>query len=136
MSEALFFGILVGCLHYYKCRHLRHFFGGLPFKPNIFSFDLPPPSPPQIPRAPLPDKKRTLRYLCVSVFNTKVLIEDTIFMSPTAVGSAILRCTPSYKKVWPFTRQSQYLHFSVFYQEPENWSVSEIEPATTRSGAE
>ena len=41
MSETLVFGILVGCLHYYKCLHckiLRIFFGDRPFKPPTMFF--------------------------------------------------------------------------------------------------
>ena len=43
-SETLLFGILLGCLHYYRCRHCkiwRNFWVPSPFKPNIFSFDPP-----------------------------------------------------------------------------------------------
>ena len=43
-SETLLFGILLGCLHYYRCRHRkiwRNFWVPSPFKPNIFSFDPP-----------------------------------------------------------------------------------------------
>ena len=42
--ETLLFGLLLGCLHYYKCRHCkiwRNFWVPSPFKPNIFSFDPP-----------------------------------------------------------------------------------------------
>ena len=38
-------------------------------------------------------------YLSSKVFSTKVLIEDTIFTSPTGDGIAILRGSPSYAKV-------------------------------------
>ena len=42
-SETLAFGILVGCLHYYKCPHCiiwgNVWVFPLPFKPNIFSFN-------------------------------------------------------------------------------------------------
>ena len=60
--ETLLFGLLLGCLHYYKCRHCkiwRNFWVPSPFKPNIFSFDsllntyffmvphqIPPATPP------------------------------------------------------------------------------------------
>ena len=40
-------------------------------------------------------KKRAL-YLSVDVFSTKVLIGDTIFMSPTENETAILRGHPSH----------------------------------------
>ena len=43
-SETLLFGILLGCLHYYRFRHRkiwRNFWVPSPFKPNIFSFDPP-----------------------------------------------------------------------------------------------
>jgi len=38
-------------------------------------------------------------YLCVNVFITGVLIEDTIFMSPTGDGTAILCDHPSHVKI-------------------------------------
>ena len=43
-------------------------------------------------------KKKAL-YLSVNVFSTKVLLEDTIFMSPTGDGTAILCGHPSLPKV-------------------------------------
>ena len=51
--------------------------------------------------------------MSVNVFSTKVLIEDTIFMSPSGKGTAILRGHPSHVKVSPFAWQRQYLHFSI-----------------------
>jgi len=44
-------------------------------------------------------QKNNESYLCVNVFITKVLIEDTIFTSPTGDGTAILRGHPSHAKV-------------------------------------
>ena len=38
-------------------------------------------------------------YLSVNVLSTKVLIEDTIFTSPTGDGTAILRGHPRHAKV-------------------------------------
>ena len=35
-----------------------------------------------------------MHFLCVNVFSTKVLIEDTIFTYPTVDGMAILRGDP------------------------------------------
>ena len=57
-------------------------------------------------------KKKTF-YLNVNVFSTKVLIGDTIFMSPTREGNAILCGNPSHVKVKPLVVQKEYLHFSV-----------------------
>ena len=37
-------------------------------------------------------------YLSVNVFSTKVLMEDTIFTSPTGDGTAILRGHPSHAR--------------------------------------
>ena len=48
MWETLVFGILGGCLHYYKCRHCKiliNFFGDPPFKPTMFFLTHPPPPP-------------------------------------------------------------------------------------------
>ena len=60
--ETLLFGLLLGCLHYYKCRHCkiwRNFWVPSPFKPNIFFFFSPLnpfffPGPPQSPPPPPP----------------------------------------------------------------------------------
>ena len=57
-------------------------------------------------------KKKAL-YLSVKVFNTKVLISDTIFMSPTGNGTAILCGHRSHGKVYLLALQREYLHFSV-----------------------
>ena len=57
--------------------------------------------------------KNNALYLIVNVFNTKVLIRDTIFTSPTGDGTAILRGHPSHSKVLPLAVQREYLHFSV-----------------------
>ena len=51
--------------------------------------------------------------LSINVFSTKILIEDTIFMSPTGDGSAILCGHPSHAKVQLFAGKREYLHFSV-----------------------
>ena len=51
--------------------------------------------------------------LSINVFSSKILIEDTIFTSPTGDGSAILCGHPSYTKVQLFAGQRKYLHFSV-----------------------
>ena len=51
--------------------------------------------------------------LSINVFSTKILIEDTIFTSPTGDGSAILCGHPSHTKVQLFAGQREYLHFSV-----------------------
>ena len=56
---------------------------------------------------------KNVLYLSVKVFNTKVVIGDTIFTSPTGDGTAILRGHPSHAKVYLFARQRKYLHFSV-----------------------
>ena len=58
-------------------------------------------------------KKNALFYLSVNVFNTKILIGDTIFASPDGDGTAILRGHPSHAKVSPLAVQRKYLHFSV-----------------------
>ena len=55
-------------------------------------------------------------YLSVNVFSTKVLIEDTIFTSPSGDGTAILQGHPSHEKVYPFAGQRKHLHFSVSYR--------------------
>ena len=47
---------------------------------------------------------KNVLYLNFSVFRTLVPIEDTIFTSPTGVGTAILRGHPSYTKVFIFFR--------------------------------
>ena len=44
-------------------------------------------------------KNKNLLYLSVNLFSTKVLIGDTIFVSPTGDGTAILRDHPSFAKV-------------------------------------
>ena len=64
MSEALFFGFLVGCLNYYKCRHLRHFFGARHLlNPISSSFD--PPPPPSNPTSfPTWQKKNNTLFEC------------------------------------------------------------------------
>ena len=41
-------------------------------------------------------------YLNVDVFCTKILIEGTVFSSPTGDGAAILRIHPSNAKVYPY----------------------------------
>ena len=51
--------------------------------------------------------------LSINVFSSKILIEDTIFTSPTGDGSAILCGHPSHTKVQLFAGQREYLHFSV-----------------------
>ena len=51
--------------------------------------------------------------LSINVFSTKIIIEDTIFTSPTGDGSAILYGHPSHTKVQLFAGQRAYLHFSV-----------------------
>ena len=56
---------------------------------------------------------KNLFCLSFSVFRTLVLIEDTIFTSPTGDGTAILRGHPSYAKVFLFSELRLYLHFSV-----------------------
>ena len=43
--------------------------------------------------------KKNALYLSVNVFSTTVLIEDTIFTSPTGDGTAILRVHPNHAKV-------------------------------------
>ena len=52
-------------------------------------------------------------HIIVCVFSTKALIGDTIFTSPTGDGTAISRGHPRHAKVWPFSGQRKYLHFSV-----------------------
>ena len=51
--------------------------------------------------------------LSINVFSSKILIEDTIFTSPTGDGSAILCGHLSHTKVQLFAGQREYLHFSV-----------------------
>ena len=51
--------------------------------------------------------------LSINVFSSKILIEDTIFKSPTGDGTAILCGHPSHAKVQLFAGQREYLHFSV-----------------------
>ena len=51
--------------------------------------------------------------LSINVFSSKILIEDTIFTSPTGDGTAILCGLPSHAKVQLFAGQREYLHFSV-----------------------
>ena len=96
-SETLLFGILLGCLHYYRCRHCkiwRNFWVPSPFKPNIFSFDpllntyffmvphqIPPATPPP---PPLPDntwtvsKKVFLAYSLLHIWNKTLVAFTTI----------------------------------------------------------
>ena len=57
--------------------------------------------------------KKFALYLSFNVFSMKVLIGDTIFMSPTRGGYAIFRGHPSYAKVQPPPVQREYLHFLV-----------------------
>ena len=47
---------------------------------------------------------KNVLYLSFNVFRTLVLIEDTIFKSPTGDGTAILRGHPSYAKGFFFFR--------------------------------
>ena len=84
---------------------------------------------------------KNVLYLSGKVFNTKVVIGETIFTSPTGDGTAILRghpshakvslqcrrilggrnlvrvkenaCTAGYAKVYLFAGQRKYLHCSV-----------------------
>jgi len=58
------------------------------------------------------EEKKAL-YLSVKVFNTKALIGDTIFTSPTGDGTTILRGHRSHAKALPLAVQRDYLHFSV-----------------------
>ena len=58
------------------------------------------------------DEKQST-YLSVNVFSTKVLIRDTIFMSPNGEGTTILRGHPSHVKLSLLAVQREYLHFSV-----------------------
>jgi len=51
--------------------------------------------------------------LSINVFSSEVLIEDTIFMSPTGDAAAILCGHPSHAKVELLAVQREYLHFSV-----------------------
>ena len=51
--------------------------------------------------------------LSINVFSTKILIEDTIFTSPTGDGTAILCGLPSHTKVQLFAAKREYLHFSL-----------------------
>ena len=95
--ETLLFGLLLRCLHYYKCRHCkiwRNFWVPSPFKPNIFSFDpllntyffmvphqIPPATPPP---PPLPDntwtvsKKVFLAYSLLHISNKTLVAFTTI----------------------------------------------------------
>ena len=50
------------------------------------------------------EEKKAL-YLSVKVFNTKALIGDTIFTSPTGDGNAILGGHPSHAKALPLAVQ-------------------------------
>ena len=118
-QKRCFFCILVGCLHYYKCRHFRQFFGGSPFNPNIFSFAAAPP-PPLISHQPhYLVKKWTIPYLCVSAFSTKVLLENTMRLLLDSgapfyvvhVLQATRRSSRSQDKASIFISQ-------LFYQEP------------------
>ena len=59
------------------------------------------------------ERKKHALYLSVNVFSTKVLIEDTIFTSPTGDRTTTLHGHPSHAKVKLFAGQRQYLHFSV-----------------------
>ena len=43
-------------------------------------------------------REKNVFYLSVNVFSSKVQIEDTIFMSPTGDGTAILRGHPIHAK--------------------------------------
>ena len=52
-------------------------------------------------------------YLSVNTFSMKVLIGNTIFMSPTGEGTPIIRGHQSHTKVYLFVGQRKYLHFSV-----------------------
>ena len=58
-------------------------------------------------------KKKKALYSSVNVFSTKVLIGDTIFMSPTGDRTAISRGHPSHARVSLLAVQSKCLHFSV-----------------------
>ena len=72
---------------------------------------------------------REALYLSVNIFSTKVLIEDTIFTSPTGDGIAVLLCHPSHAKV-------QQGKGRTFISQLSNTlgivPVPEIEPATSR----
>ena len=67
--------------------------------------------PRQMLYSQLDEKEST--YLSVNVFSTKVLIRDTIFMSPNGEGTTILRGHPSHVKLSLLAVQREYLHFSV-----------------------
>ena len=63
------------------------------------------------------DRREKVLYLCSSVFSIKVRIGDTIFMSLTGDGTAILRGhRPNHAKALPFAGQRQYLLFPVFQE--------------------
>ena len=69
-------------------------------------------------------------YLSVNVFSKKVLIGDTIFMSPTGDGTAILRGHPSHAKVQPQWQCEGVPSFLSYFKTLSNGPVSRIEPAT------
>ena len=54
-------------------------------------------------------------YFSGNVFSMSVLhvLGDTIFMSPTGDGTAILHCHPNHANVYLLAVQRKYLHFSV-----------------------
>ena len=58
-------------------------------------------------------KKALYLSMSVNVFSTKVLIENTIFTSPTGDRATILRGHLSEAKVYPVAGQRHCLHVSV-----------------------
>ena len=70
--------------------------------------------------------------LIVNVFSAKVLIEDTIFTSPTGEVTAILRGHPSHAKVKPLAGRAKTIpSFLSYFKTLSIGSALEIEPATS-----
>ena len=63
-------------------------------------------------------ERLVLKFPSVNVFNTRVLIEGTVLMSPSGDETSILRSHPNHVKVSPYVGKG--IHFSVIVRHLNN----------------
>ena len=73
------------------------------------------------------------RYLSVDVLSTKVLIEDTNFMSPTGDAYSLFTWSSEPRKGLAICRAKAVPLFLSHFKTPSNGPAPGIEPATIRS---
>ena len=61
-----------------------------------------------------------LKFPSVNVFNTRVLIEGTVLMSPSGDETSILLSHPNHVKVSPYVGKGKGIHFSVIARHLNN----------------